>query len=111
VILNLLVNALQAIESKSAEDGGVIRIASRRQGKEALIEIADTGCGIDPQDLARLFDPFFTTKPVGEGTGLGLSISHGIITGHGGRIEVESTLGQRSCFRIYLPQNPQRGPA
>jgi PAS domain S-box-containing protein len=111
VILNLLVNALQAIESKSAEDGGVIRIASRGQGKEALIEIADTGCGIDPQDLARLFDPFFTTKPVGEGTGLGLSISHGIITGHGGRIEVESTLGQRSCFRIYLPQNPQRGPA
>jgi PAS domain S-box-containing protein len=111
VILNLLVNALQAIEAKSAEDGGVIRISSRRAGAWAVIEIADTGCGIDPQDMARLFDPFFTTKPVGEGTGLGLSITHGIITGHGGRVEVESTPGQGSCFRVLLPQDPQRGHA
>jgi signal transduction histidine kinase len=53
-----------------------------------------------------LFDPFFTTKSVGEGTGLGLSISHGIVTGHGGRIEVESPPGEETCFRIYLPLNP-----
>jgi two-component system NtrC family sensor kinase len=119
VLLNLLVNALQAIEAKSGEEGGVIRIASRPSTqppspegrgagvKEVVIEVADTGCGIAPQDLARLFDPFFTTKPVGEGTGLGLSITHGIITGHGGRIEVESTPGEGSRFRIYLPQDPQ----
>jgi PAS domain S-box-containing protein len=121
VILNLLVNALQAIESKAGEQGGVIRIASGLSplspdgkgagARDVVIEIADNGCGIQPNDLARLFDPFFTTKPVGEGTGLGLSITHGIITGHGGRIEVESTPGEGSRFRIYLPQDPQRGPA
>jgi two-component system NtrC family sensor kinase len=104
VILNLLVNALQAIEAKEKADGGRIRIASRSHNDEVLIEISDTGCGIDPQDLTRLFDPFFTTKPVGEGTGLGLSITHGIITGHGGRIEVSSVPGEGSSFRIYLPK-------
>jgi two-component system NtrC family sensor kinase len=104
VILNLLVNALQAIETKEKADGGRIRIASRSHNDEVLIEISDTGCGIDPQDLTRLFDPFFTTKPVGEGTGLGLSITHGIITGHGGRIEVSSVPGEGSRFKIYLPK-------
>jgi two-component system NtrC family sensor kinase len=111
VILNLLVNGLQAIESKTSSHGGLIRIASRLQKKEVVIEVSDTGCGIDREDLARLFDPFFTTKPVGEGTGLGLSITHGIITGHGGRIEVESNRGEGTCFRIYLPQDPARGSA
>jgi signal transduction histidine kinase len=103
VILNLLVNALQAIEAKVEAEGGQIRITSQAVGNDTLIEISDTGCGIDPQDVSRLFDPFFTTKPVGEGTGLGLSITHGIITGHGGRIEVTSQLGEGSCFKIYLP--------
>jgi signal transduction histidine kinase len=103
VILNLMVNALQAIETKEGAEGGRIRIASSSFPNEVLIEISDTGCGIDPQDLPRLFDPFFTTKPVGEGTGLGLSITHGIITGHGGRIEVTSVPGEGSCFKIYLP--------
>jgi signal transduction histidine kinase len=103
VILNLLVNALQAIEAKGEAEGGQIRITSQAVGNDTLIEISDTGCGIDPQDVSRLFDPFFTTKPVGEGTGLGLSITHGIITGHGGRIEVTSQLGEGSCFKIFLP--------
>jgi two-component system, NtrC family, sensor kinase len=99
----LLINALQAIEAKGEAEGGHIRITSQAVGNDTLIEISDTGCGIDPQDVSRLFDPFFTTKPVGEGTGLGLSITHGIITGHGGRIEVTSQQGEGSCFKIYLP--------
>ena len=69
-------------------------------------EVADNGAGIAPEHLPRLFDPFFTTKPVGEGTGLGLSISHGIVTGHGGRIEVEARPGGGTVFRVFLPLNP-----
>ena len=70
-----------------------------------MVEIAiiDTGCGIPEENLQRIFDPFFTTKEVGEGTGLGLSISYGIITAHGGTIEVESTVSVGTTFRIYLP--------
>jgi two-component system NtrC family sensor kinase len=106
VLLNLLVNALQAIEAAGRKEGGRIRLSARRLGDEGLIEVADNGCGIDPKELPRVFDPFFTTKPVGEGTGLGLSISHGIVAAHGGRIEVESLPGQGSRFRIFLPLNP-----
>jgi two-component system NtrC family sensor kinase len=103
VVLNLLVNAIQAIEHSDREQGGTIEIRTGATGDEFAIEIIDDGAGIDPESIPRLFDPFFTTKPVGEGTGLGLSISHGIITGHGGRIEVESTPGQGTLFRVVLP--------
>lgn len=109
VMLNLLVNALQAIEAANRPDGGRIRVSSRKQNGEMLIEVADNGTGIPPEHLPKLFDPFFTTKPVGEGTGLGLSISHGIITGHGGRIEVDSRPGDGTRFRIFLPLNAGRG--
>jgi signal transduction histidine kinase len=67
------------------------------------VSFTDTGCGIAPENLAHLFDPFFTTKEVGEGTGLGLSISHNIIDGHSGRIEVDSSPGVGTTFRIFLP--------
>jgi PAS domain S-box-containing protein len=107
VLLNLVVNALQAIESKGESAGGTIRIATDNVDDDVVIEVTDTGCGIDPGDLPKLFDPFFTTKPVGEGTGLGLSITHGIVTGHGGRIEVDSTPGEGSRFRIFLPQGSE----
>jgi len=103
VVLNLLVNAVQAIESSGREEGGRIEIATRPDGDYYAIEVADDGPGIDPECIPRLFDPFFTTKPVGEGTGLGLSISHGIVTGHGGKIEVESAPGQGTRFRVLLP--------
>jgi two-component system NtrC family sensor kinase len=109
VLLNMIVNAMQAIEAASRPEGR-IRVASRSVGSELLIEISDNGCGIAAQDRSRLFDPFFTTKPVGEGTGLGLSIAHGIVTGHGGRIEVESEQGQGACFRIYLPCHLEDAP-
>ncbi len=103
VLLNLMVNALQAIEAAPHIQPGRICVRTRRLAEEMLIEVSDNGCGIDPEHKARLFDPFFTTKDVGEGTGLGLSISHNIVEGHGGRIEVESEPGAGSCFRIYLP--------
>jgi two-component system NtrC family sensor kinase len=69
----------------------------------AEIAIADTGCGIPRENLQKIFDPFFTTKGVGKGTGLGLSVSHGTIEAHGGTIEVDSTVGVGSEFRILLP--------
>jgi PAS domain S-box-containing protein len=109
VLLNLLVNALQAIEATGRPEGGRIRIASRPVGKDILIEVTDNGCGIPPQDLPHVFDPFFTTKAVGGGTGLGLSITHGIVTGHGGRLEVSSEPGKGSCFRVFLPLSDSGG--
>jgi signal transduction histidine kinase len=102
VFLNLLVNAMQAIEEAHREDGRIL-IRSRSNGTEVEVEIADNGCGISPNALPRIFDPFFTTKSVGDGTGLGLSITHGIVQDHGGRLEVESTPGHGTCFRIFLP--------
>jgi signal transduction histidine kinase len=68
-----------------------------------VIEITDNGCGIAPEVLPRVFEPFFTTRSVGEGSGLGLSVAWGIAAEHGGRIEVESTPGQGSRFRVSLP--------
>lgn len=109
VLLNLLINAVQAVEARADHGAGRIDVSMKRVDQEVLIEVADNGCGIDAKNLPRIFDPFYTTKPVGEGTGLGLSISHGIITGHGGRIEVDSQLGAGSRFRIYLPLDSARG--
>ena len=88
-----------------------ITIRTRPQGDDAVcVEIADTGKGIAPEHLTRIFEPFFTTKPVGKGTGLGLSLSYGIIDRHQGRIEVDSTLGVGTTFRIILPINPPASP-
>jgi PAS domain S-box-containing protein len=102
VFLNLLVNAMHAIQAAGRSDGH-IEIATRAADGTVVIEVADNGCGITPEQLQRIFDPFYTTKPVGEGTGLGLSISHSIVSDHGGRIEVESTPGEGSRFRVILP--------
>ncbi len=107
VLLNLLVNAIQAIEEAQPAEGGKITIESRRVGGEIVLSIGDNGKGIDASELPRLFDPFYTTKPVGEGTGLGLSISHGIVTGHGGRIDVESRPGAGTRFIVQLPLKPR----
>ncbi len=110
VLLNLLINALQAIEGAGRTEGR-IEVEARREGPWVAISVSDNGPGIAPEHQERLFDPFFTTKPVGEGTGLGLAICHGIVTGHGGRIEVESQPGEGSCLRILLPQVPAQGMA
>jgi two-component system, NtrC family, sensor kinase len=107
VVLNLLVNAFQAIEASHRSDGR-IEISTTRQAGMFLLEITDNGPGIKREHLPRLFDPFFTTKEVGEGTGLGLSISHHIVSAHGGRIDVDSTPGAGTCFRVFLPLNEPR---
>ncbi|MCC7386091.1 MAG: PAS domain S-box protein [Deltaproteobacteria bacterium] len=101
VFLNLIVNASQAL---SGPGTGELRVVTRAgPGPTAIVEIHDNGAGIAPHHLPRLFDPFFTTKEVGVGTGLGLSVCHGIVTAHGGKIEVESAVGQGSMFRVILP--------
>lgn len=98
VFMNLLVNASHAIKQD-----GEIRIVTERRQEEVVIEISDTGCGIPPENLSRIFETFFTTKEVGKGTGLGLSISSEIVKKHHGQIEVQSTVGLGTTFRIRLP--------
>ncbi len=98
VYMNLLLNAGQAIGER-----GSIVVSTGQDGEEVWIEFKDSGAGIPADLLQRIFDPFFTTKPVGSGTGLGLSISYGIINKHHGRIDVTSTVGEGSCFRIVIP--------
>jgi signal transduction histidine kinase len=101
VFMNLITNAAQAIGTR--ERGGTIRVAVARAGADVEISIADDGPGIPPEVIPRIFDPFFTTKDVGEGSGLGLSIVHGIIERHGGKIRVDSRVGEGTTFRITLP--------
>jgi two-component system, NtrC family, sensor kinase len=104
VILNILVNAAQAIESQKRATKGLIEIETRRQGEMVRILIHDDGPGIPESIQRRVFDPFFTTKEPGKGTGLGLSISYDIIvTKHGGRLSLESDPGEGSTFIIELP--------
>jgi len=98
VLMNLAVNAKDAMS-----EGGTLTLRTRRRGGEAVVEVVDTGHGMDAATLAHLFEPFFTTKAAGQGTGLGLSVVHGIVEQHGGRIEVESTPGEGSAFRVLLP--------
>lgn len=101
VVLNLLVNAAQAM---TPERGTItIRTGHDASAGQVWIEIEDTGVGIAKEHIGRVFDPFFTTKPVGKGTGLGLSLSYGIVQKHNGHIDVRSALGQGTCFRITLP--------
>jgi PAS domain S-box-containing protein len=101
VVLNLVANAIDA-----CTEGGMVTVLSRAAGDEVIIEVIDNGPGIAPEIRDKIFDPFFTTKSPGQGTGLGLSISHGIVQDHGGRIEVESTPGLGTCFRVFLPRRP-----
>lgn len=107
VILNLAMNALDAMGK-----GGGLTVSSRRvmhldNSRWIQLEVADTGCGIPPEDLQHIFDPFFTTKHESTehvGTGLGLSIVHQIIQEHGGTVEVRSTVGEGTTFTITLPE-------
>ncbi len=98
VFINLLVNAVQAIDEK-----GIVEIKTYVKDKNVCIDIRDTGKGIKEENLNKIFDPFFTTKPVGKGTGLGLSVSHEIIKKHDGEIRVQSKEGEGATFTVSLP--------
>ncbi|MCA1962130.1 MAG: hypothetical protein LDL33_15210 [Desulfomonile sp.] len=104
VLLNLLLNATQAIDQE-----GVITVSTRSLGGEFVeIKVQDNGCGIPREHLARIFTPFFSTKPEGKGTGLGLAISRGIIERLGGSIDVSSEPGESTTFTIRVPVNSRR---
>ena len=102
VFLNLVTNAAQAMEGTQ----GTITLTSQAEGDGVLVEVADTGKGIPPENLQKIFDPFFSTKEIGKGTGLGLSISYKIVQQHGGRITVDSVVGTGTTFKVWLPLTP-----
>ena len=97
-VIALATNAIDAMP-----DGGVLKIASRRNGNSVLVEVSDTGVGIPQQNITKIFEPFFTTKEIGKGTGLGLAVCYGILTEHEGSLDVQSTPGVGTTFTISLP--------
>lgn len=98
VVVNLVVNAIHAMP-----DGGALTMRTSSFKNDVYVEVADTGLGMGPDVLRQIFNPFFTTKGVDQGTGLGLAVVHGIVTAHGGVIEVRSVEGQGTCFEIAFP--------
>lgn len=104
VLVNIIINAAQAIKAQNRSDLGLIRIKAKYLDANIQIEISDDGPGIPPENMLKLFEPFFTTKEIGKGTGLGLSISYDIIVNkHNGSIDVKSEFGKGASFIITLP--------
>ncbi len=97
-VIALSTNAIDAMPN-----GGRLTLRTRNDEGSVMVEVSDTGVGIAPEYLTRIFDPFFTTKEVGHGTGLGLAVCYGIVTEHGGRLDVQSTVGVGTTFTISLP--------
>lgn len=100
VFFNVMTNALDAVKESAKKE---IQVDMRREGEFVQVIIADTGCGISPENLPRIFDLFFTTKPAGKGLGLGLSTAYSIVKAHGGEITCESEPGAGTKFKILLP--------
>ncbi|MCJ7806084.1 MAG: ATP-binding protein [Clostridia bacterium] len=109
IIVNLLLNAKDAVEDKTRAAGdsqkGVITIETRvhPEGELAIVDISDNGCGIEQEHVPQIFNPFYTTKQNGKGTGLGLSVSLGIAQAHGGFIDLDTKIGMGSTFSLILP--------
>jgi len=97
-IIALATNALDAM----SDNGGVLTISAQNDEAKVVIEVSDTGIGIPAENLTKIFEPFFTTKEIGQGTGLGLAVCYGILTEHGGSLNVQSTLGTGTTFTITL---------
>jgi signal transduction histidine kinase len=109
VLINLIMNGAEAAQSKA--DGGVtIRTYSTPAGDSLILEVCDTGDGIAPENIPKLYTPFFTTKGEGKGVGLGLAVVYGIVQAHSGDIEVRSTVGQGTVFKVTLPIEPPQEP-
>ena len=104
VFLNILNNAIDALEECEERDSLTIRIRTETDGKEAKITIADNGAGMSEEAQKRIFDPFFTTKEVGKGTGLGMAIAHQIVESHGGKIRCNSKVGEGTIFTLVIPR-------
>ena len=104
--LNLLMNAVDAVESGS----GKITISGEVSGNVVRLCISDNGCGMSEEEIQRCLDPFYTTKEVGQGTGLGLSVAHNIIKNHDGRIEISGVKGEGTNVTVFLPANAAPDP-
>ena len=107
ILINLLVNASQAVDKQDSRVDLAIRVGNG-ENDHIIIKVSDNGCGMDEQTQLKIFDPFFTTKSPAEGTGLGLYVSHNLIADLGGKIEVESKPGVGSTFRVILPDKELR---
>jgi two-component system NtrC family sensor kinase len=105
-VIALATNAVDAMPF-----GGVLTISARNDGGKVLVEVSDNGIGIPAENLPKIFEPFFTTKEIGRGTGLGLAVCYGILTEHGGSLDVQSTVGVGTTFTISLPAAKQNGDA
>lgn len=104
VFMNILNNAIQAMHTNEQHANGTLTLRTKSVGDFVTIEIGDTGPGMSEEVKQRIFEPFFTTKAVGQGTGLGLSIVYSIIESHHGTIEIDSTLGVGTIFKLTLPK-------
>ncbi|GEM_PF-166714 len=104
-VIALATNGIDAMP-----DGGTLTLRAKAAGSRVLVEVSDTGIGIPPENMTKIFDPFFTTKDVGRGTGLGLAVCYGILSEHGGRLDVRSNLGVGTTFTITLPVTNQSEP-
>lgn len=102
-VIALATNAIDAMP-----DGGDLTFRASAQAHRLIIEVSDTGVGIPPDDMSKIFEPFFTTKEVGKGTGLGLAVCYGIVSEHGGRLNVRSNVGKGTTFSIVLPTKPAK---
>lgn len=98
VFINLLINAVQAIEDK-----GTIMVKTFLQDKEVKVQISDSGRGIPPENLVKIFEPFFTTKDAKKGTGLGLSVVYELVRKHGGTVDAQSEVGKGATFTVSFP--------